>query len=231
MGEGNVELILKFPFGKGKVRVTVETDPEAQPALFVEPVPQTAPSRLGGDGHKLLFVTNPDLLARKFGHERATRALEIIRGSGGIIAVGSGVDLLAAAKAELARDNAIEGVVLLGGVDIVLAASSTRSAELQDLPGLKGSFVSKNADRLQVWSDDAYADLDNDGAPEFPVSRIPDGGDPHPHLRRLPGPRPPVAEESRPQDVKRPFADLVYRHLDSNGRMYRSQSDIPGLPP
>jgi hypothetical protein len=28
LAEGNVEVTLKFPFGKGKVRVTIETDPE-----------------------------------------------------------------------------------------------------------------------------------------------------------------------------------------------------------
>ena len=123
--------------------------------------------------------------------------------------------------------------MLLGGVDVVPSRiTDTVPAELVSLPGLD-SLRLRERDRLQVWSDDCYADLNDDGVPEFPVSRIPDGGDPafllealwRPSRRAFPGR---VAELRNSQ---RPFADLVYRKLDANGRMYRSEGDPPEGPP
>jgi len=173
------------------------------------------------------------LLARKVGPDATRRAMQTIRDGGHILVGDDGGDLLAAAQARLAGDRSIEGVVLLGGVDVVPSRiTDAVPAELQGLPGLK-SLRLKERDRLQVWSDDAYGDLNGDGAPEFPVSRIPDGGDPTLLLGALalPPARPWPGRIGGLRNAKRPFADLVYRNLDANGRMYRSASDIPEMPP
>lgn len=180
-----------------------------------------------------MFVTNPDSLAVKIGQQSAARALSLIREAGHVIVTGPRDNLLSLTREELKRGIPIEGIVLIGGVDVVPSRIvDTVPAELQGFSGLKALRL-RERDRFQVWSDDAYADLDNDGVPEFPVSRIPDGGDPALILGALTR----TAVSSWPgkvgglRNVKRPFADLIYKSLDPNGRMYRSESDLPGLPP
>jgi hypothetical protein len=69
--EGNVEVTIKFPFGKGKVRVLVEADAAESDAEMranpTEPVARAEALSPGGNGRKLLFVTNRNLLTRKIG--------------------------------------------------------------------------------------------------------------------------------------------------------------------
>lgn len=157
----------------------------------------------------------------------------MIREAGHPLVTGNSVQLLQASQNELAANPSIEGIVLLGGVDVVPSRiADTVPAELQNTPGLRQLRL-KERDRLQVWSDDAYADFDGDGVPERPVSRIPDGGDPSIILNALthPAPRAWPGRIGGLRNARRPFADIVYRNLDANGRMYRSDSDIPGLPP
>jgi hypothetical protein len=146
---------------------------------------------------------------------------------------GSGGNLVAAAREEIARNRAIEGVVLLGGVDIVPSRSvDSVPKELRNFTGLK-ALRSRERDNFQVWSDDAYGDRDGDAVPELPVSRIPDGGDAALLLGALTRPpaRPWPGKLGGLRNANRPFADLVYRKLDAQGRMYRCESDIPGHPP
>lgn len=177
-------------------------------------------------------MTNPEALARKIGRPATLKALDSIRRRHAI-ATGDGAGLMAACKAELRRDPTIQGVVLLGGADVVPSRIlDTVPVESQNLPELN-ALRRKERDRFQVWSDDGYADLNNDGTPDLPVSRIPDGGDPGIVLGALarPSRRPWPGKIGGLRNAKRTFADLVYRNLDAGGRMFRSESDIPGLPP
>src|SRR5262245_14432068 len=120
---------------------------------------------------KLLFVTDPDRLQRNIGQD-ADRALNLVRDAGHRIIVGEARTLAAAAQAAI-RDTSFQGVVLLGGYDVV---PSQRVDVLgPDLRArIPASLVARDRDGFIVWSDDTYGDRDGDLVPELPVSRIPD---------------------------------------------------------
>ena len=178
-------------------------------------------------------MTDNAVLAANIGREGAARALATIEAGGGRLLSGPGAVLLGRTQRALREDAAIEGVVLLGGVDVVPSRILlTVPPEMRALATTRG-VMARERDRLQVWTDDSYGDKDDDGVPELPVSRIPDGKSAALVLRALTKASP-VQGQGRALGVRnseRPFADAVFAMLDGPARMSRWESDLPGLPP
>ena len=204
---------------------------EGPTALLDRPV--TAPGVLGGGGRKLLFVTDEAALSANIGPENAANALAMIRAGTGDLVLASGNDLLTRTRQKLRDAPTIDGVVLLGGIDIVPSRILlTVPPALLAVAKARG-IINRERDRFQVWSDDAYGDRDDDGVPEVPVSRIPDGKSAALVLRALshPGVRTPLSRVRGVRNSLRPFADAIYGRLDRTTRMFQSASEVAGLPP
>jgi beta-lactamase superfamily II metal-dependent hydrolase len=125
----------------------------------------------------LLFITNESALARNVGTLFARQLLDQLRSQGHHVLStlpNSGSDstpCAAATTAYLRRISGAEGVVILGGLDVV--PSQCRDA----LPAKLRQRLrfSDDEDDFIIWSDSVYGDVDGDGLGEIPVSRIPDG--------------------------------------------------------
>jgi hypothetical protein len=104
----------------------------------------------------------------------------------------------------LAAHPGTEGVVLVGGYSVLPAQ------RLGCIP--PGVQVSADHDRdaFIVWNDDVYGDTDGDGAPELPVSRVPDARSLAFLARVLDAKAPAMAEPFGLRSKLRPFADEVF---------------------
>lgn len=157
---------------------------------------------------RLLFVTDPAALERRIRRAGVNQLKQALARAGQPLLEGPGADLLRLVNRRITSDRAIEGVVLIGGYDVV------PSQIVNTLPlELAGRRV-PDRDRLQVWSDDGYGDYDGNGVPELPVSRVPDGGDAA-FLFRCLGSAAVAAPRlgSGIRNMRRPFADKVFRLL------------------
>lgn len=174
---------------------------------------------------RLMFVTSRDGLARNVGARVVEHALHMI-GRAGHVTVNLPPGLThpergirAAARAH-DRHPDVQGVVLLGGYDVV------PSQRLDCLPGRLRRAIAdgQDPDEFIIWNDDAYGDPERAGVPRLPVSRIPDGRSAAVLLGALGAPAAPRGAPARRglRNVKRPFADRLYRALPGDGRMRRS---------
>ncbi len=224
---GFVEVQIKVPHRKTKVTFSIEIDP---PFESSPPAPQagTTALRLGGGGQtkpgSLLFVTDPQALASRIGGIEPVRSM--VRNAGHTLLEGAGAMLVDRVRERLRTDAGIQGVVLLGGYEVV------PSQILLTLPPeLKNRRIAER-DRLQVWSDDFYGDREGDGVPELPVSRIPDGGSSAFLLRCLSArPLGAVAVKSGIRNLVRPFADSVFARLPGKTGIFTCASRQAGQPP
>lgn len=216
----SVEVTARIPYLATRVTISVEVEPastgDATPAL-TDPVTQIRLAN-GRALPPLLFVTNADALARNIGISEAQVALTPIEASGKSlmrdVGASSGSASAAAREvvAELRRSGDRRGVVIVGGHDVV------PSLVTDCLPAALRARVrsADDADEFIVWSDDAYGDLDGDGMPELPVSRIPDGKSAELVLKALQ-----ADDARRPEtrcgvrNVARPFADGVFALLQN----------------
>ncbi len=165
-----IEITARVPDHLRRVVITIESEPrEAEP-----PRREHCAIRLGGGRAlpPLLFVSSLERLAGNVGRDAAREAVAAIRAAGHAL-----VDAADPARAiQTVRGHLREGlagVVLVGGYDVLPAQ------RLDTLPpDLRSSLEDpdRDADGFIVWSDAAYGDADGSGMPEFPVSRIPDGG-------------------------------------------------------
>ncbi len=181
---------------------------------------------------RLLFVTHRRALDARIGARGASAVIDLLhtandqrpRAQRHVIVEHLGVSLLdrpqvlAEVHAAL-RENAVEGVVLLGGYDVVptmrfdcLPPWLRTWADAQPLDA-------DDADDWTVWCDDPYGDPLNTGLPEIPVTRIPDGCSMDLMLAAL---RAPVATQVRRRgmrNVRRPFADEVFAELPGDASL------------
>lgn len=228
-----VEVITRVPHRATKVTVTIQVEPapgnpggEAIPALPVA-APQ-APA--GGDAlPKLLFVTSQAGLTRKIGAAETQAVLASIRARGGTILdtladqSTSAAAALDEVKKKLLTDNYV-GVVLLGGYDVVppVRLDTLDPALRAQLPRPTG-----DSDNFIVWSDAEYGDTDDDALPELPVSRVPDGGSAD-FIRKLLRSGPAAGRSSFGlRNRARPFADGIYRLLNTSAAMLCSEPAAP----
>ncbi len=161
----------------------------------------------------LLFVTCPSALPAFAPAETVASLQALIPEPHRVVELPDAGDppTLAQQLREQASGFEVEGVVLIGGWD-KLPAQLVRAVD-HDLLARVG--VNGEADHFLTWNDDLYGDLDGDGLPELPVSRIPSGV----NLRRaLAATRPADAPERRRWRAVRVkefgYADRVYDGLD-----------------
>jgi beta-lactamase superfamily II metal-dependent hydrolase len=173
---------------------------------------------------KLVFVTDPDRLRRNIG-EDADHALALVRQGGHRVVAGAAPTLIAATRTAL-QDVTIEGVVLLGGYDVV-------PSQRVDVLGpdlrtrMTSSLIARDPDGFVVWSDDAYGDRDADLMPEVPVSRIPDARLGSLLLGVLTAPAVGRAGKFGLRNRERPFAEPIYASIPGNDPIQISEPQGP----
>lgn len=173
-----------------KLVITIESHPVSQRVITTrtfepldrlraqQPTPfRSTVSKLNLAGGRtlpsLLFVTNADQLSKNIGLSEAKMILETLKAAGHTVVESvAGRDALDTARSMtryLKKEK--KGVVILGGYDVVPAI------RLDVLPKQLRSKIStaEDADNFIVWNDEFYGDVEGDGLPELPVSRIPDG--------------------------------------------------------
>lgn len=173
------EVLTRVPAAVGRVRVTVEVDPRTGAVRPEADQLGLSAVRVGGRRReplpRLLFVTNRRALESTLGVGEADTVLRSVQEQD--LALIDDVPSEArrsteavAAVRDLLQDAAIEGVVILGGYNVV------PSRVIDCLPLRLRARLADNADadNFLVWSDDPYGDRDGDSLPEVPVSRIPD---------------------------------------------------------
>lgn len=184
-----LEITARIPDHLSRVVITIESEtrsgfgvsasprPGKTPSFEPEPIAETTDPRPGtlGGGRSLpplLFASNRKALAENIGRAEADKAIAMIADAGQAY-----VDVQDSASSfDRVRENitdAIRGVVLLGGYDVLPARRlDTLPQELRET---LGDDATDDADNFIVWSDAVYGDKDDDNMPELPVSRIPDG--------------------------------------------------------
>lgn len=203
---------------------TQQANPAAESPLSV-----SDPSELvvGGGRRlpRLLFVTQPDALAVNIGLSEAALVVGAVRSAGESIALDPGTSATSAVdkvRSRLERGG-FEGVVLVGGYDVV---PSLRVDVLS--PALRSTVdVDSDADYFIVWSDDGYGDIDGDTMPELPVSRVPDGHSANVLMASLAATYQSQAlSRFGIRNVRRPFADDVFRRLHGRGDLHVSEPTV-----
>jgi beta-lactamase superfamily II metal-dependent hydrolase len=233
-----VEVHAWVPHVATRVTITVDVNP-AEEALRGGGAPEsagTAPDRLvvGGGRRqlpRLLVATQSRTLAQNIGAAESAEALAAIRASGLVLCdlpPGSAGRAMDAVRQRLRAERGIEGVLLLGGHDVL------PHQRIDCLPSdLRARFgPSDDPDRFIVWSDAVYGDVDGDGLPEIPVSRIPDGKSAA--LVRSALSAAPATPQRRAgvRNVARPFAEPIFDALSGARRMLVSKpSTFDDRPP
>ncbi|APZ97609.1 hypothetical protein BWQ93_03245 [Sphingopyxis sp. QXT-31] len=159
----------------------------------------------------LLFVTDPVRLAANIGRGEADRVLAEVEQRGGMLVLGTGDRLIDLARAQLRKAPQAQGVVLLGGYDVV--PSVRRDVLSNDLRRKLGGQAIEDADNFWVWSDSSYADVDGDAIAEFPVSRVPDARDAGLFLNALAASPLRRLEKFGIRNLARPFAAEIWSEV------------------
>ena len=211
----------------------------APPGLAPDPKPPgpppNAPVLVSGESFtlapgrklpRLLFVTHIGNLSNNLGVSEAQAVLAAIRQAGQTVyAVTNASNPYPEVKAQLASPNPYEGVVILGGYDVL---PSMRLDVLS--PSLRQALGSRtgDADNFIVWSDDAYGDRDGDLQPELPVSRIPDARAPQLVKAALAADLAPAAPSRFGiRNYARPFAAPIFATLPGVENIFTSAPDGP----
>jgi hypothetical protein len=187
----------------------------------------------GRDLPSLLFLTHAGRLATNIGSGATERVLSHLREKGHVVVEAedvAGTTSLAAAsgavRAALKAHSQVKGVVILGGYDVI-------PAQRRDVAPGASDAVRRNdqEDRYIVWSDAVYADTDEDGLAELPVSRIPDGKSNQLLTAALNAPAYPQLQRRHGlRNAHRPFADKIYQRLVGSAAMIQSHPHPDGSP-
>ncbi len=171
---------------------------------------------------KLLFATSLERLRASIG-AAADEATELIRSAGmELLDVGGAA---APWRTVASAAASVEGIVLLGGYDVL------PSLRLDVLPAMLRRRLGHplDLDDFLVWSDEGYGDVDGNGLPELPVSRIPDGRSGDLVMKALRGTiLAPRHERFGLRNVARPFADGVYAGVPGSEAMLVSEPSTSG---
>ncbi|MDF0522488.1 hypothetical protein P0R31_35195 [Bradyrhizobium yuanmingense] len=161
----------------------------------------------------LLFVTDSTRLRQNIG-EDADRAIRIVERGGHRLVNASSAELITDTRLAMLESKP-KGVVILGGYDVV---PSQRIDVLgPDLRArIPANLVARDKDGFIVWSDDVYGDIEPDGVPELPVSRIPDARMGSFFLSQLTQSGIGQAGRYGLRNRERPFADAVYANIPGN---------------
>lgn len=202
--DGMVEVITHIPPGVGKVMLTIQVEQnlakrDSDPSVTVPsnrlalsngtrraPRSVNVPKvRLGGGRHlpNLLFVTCVPTLTENIGGDSAAGVMDALTSTRSVQVVDLPTSIKTAEEAvEHVRPRLLagkfEGVVLLGGLDVVPAyVLNVVDDDLRQRANAVAmrSHMLPDDDNYIVWSDELYGDTDGDYLAELPVSRIPDG--------------------------------------------------------
>lgn len=240
-----VEVITRIPNKATTVTVTIRVQPDAPPPDVrrenpfrpterpMERTPEVEGDNIpiaGGRAlPKLLVVTASAELGKQIGSRLCDQILRSLRTAGLTVLDLAGVspdpEPLIAQVHEKLKEGTYEGLLILGGYSVI---PSVRISAIDD--ELRAEATSE-MDNYIVWSDDPYVTLDDDGIPDYPVSRVPS----------LPGLSNVVVKclqaggrkGSRSFGIRnkaRPFADGVFQ-LISTGICHPSIPTIPGVYP
>jgi beta-lactamase superfamily II metal-dependent hydrolase len=235
-GPGDVvEVLTRIPHASTRVTLTIDVAPAARP-IGADLPPQsgrTVPAALeiagGRSLPELLFITSRQALAENVGQTETDYLLEAIRQIGMPLydavppRLQESSQVMDWVRPQLRSNPEIEGVVLLGGYDVLPA----QRLDALD-PELRRSLPSSSdPDNFIVWSDDVYGDRDGDGLPELPVSRIPDGKSSRLLFAAMQvGDKPVGAPRNGVRNVARPFAEDIYKGLPGAGTILVSEPTI-----
>lgn len=178
MSVGGVEIVIRSgePGGGRPAAATQGGGPDKQRGRMSSTDSVTLAA--GRQLPKLLFVTNKERLEASVGKVEACIGLDAVRAAGQtIVEVGDDVkDATGRVASLLARDSTLQGVVILGGYDVVPChAVDVLGPDLRR--SLDQDALRSDEDRFIVWSDEAFGDVDGDRIGERPVSRIADARD------------------------------------------------------
>jgi beta-lactamase superfamily II metal-dependent hydrolase len=223
-----VEVTARIPHESTRVTITVQVDPAARTEAARSQAGAASDQFSFAGGRQLpplLFVTSAPALARNMGQVESEVVLSALRASGHVLydALPDGLTESAPAAAlvrqQLQQHREVEGVVLLGGHDIV------PSQVLDCLPPeIRRALPGGNdPDEFIVWSDDIYGDREGDDLPEVPVSRIPDGKSADLVFAALQAGMQPHSDRSGIRNVARPFAEQIFDRLPGSRTLLVSQ--------
>ena len=170
-------------------------------------------------------MTSAPALARNIGQVESDAVLSALRASGAVLydtlpdGLTESAPAAALVRQQLQQHRDVEGVVLVGGHDIVPSQvlDSLPSEIRRALPG------SDDPDEFIVWSDDIYGDREGDKLPEIPVSRIPDGKSADLVFAALQAGGRPLEHRSGIRNVARPFAEQIFEGLTGGRALLVSQ--------
>lgn len=247
-GAGTVEVSIRLPHASTRVTIDIDIDidiadtPAVHNAVVDESDmdgtrPDLVVAASGRQRPKLLFVTSLAALAHNIGHESADYLATSLRRQGWELVdvpdrPGNATRVAAVVRPDLARDQTIEGVVLIGGYDVI-PAQRVDTLDLE-LRGRVPQQVRRNeTDNFIVWSDDIYGCRDGDGLPELPVSRIPDGQSADLVFNAIgtsSGRSVMASPRSGVRNVMRPFAEEIYNVLPGSSPLHVSEPATSDLP-
>lgn len=167
----------------------------------------------------LVFVTHPGRLRQNVGVAAAEVVLQAMRSAPHtLIEVADGENTPEIVTRITAGATAqTRGVVIVGGYDIIPAVrrDTLTRALRRNAP--------QDADNFVVWSDNLYGDIDNDGLPELPVSRVPDGRSAELLVRAMGATRvDTLTHRHGVRNTGRPFADSIFGNLTGTEAMLAS---------
>jgi hypothetical protein len=174
---------------------------------------------------KLLFATSLERLKQSIG-DKANEAAALIR-AGGATLLDMAPDKVSPATVAAAAAGH-EGVVLVGGYNVLPALRlDVLTPAIRTVIGHGG-----DPDDFLVWSDEAYADVNGDGLPDIPVTRIPDGGSGDLLNTQLAGTlASPRYRRFGLRNSARPFADLVFTGIPGPEQILASAPTISATLP
>jgi beta-lactamase superfamily II metal-dependent hydrolase len=230
-GAGGVEVVATIPNERTRVVISVEIEPSggARPLVSIRTGAAASDTALAvGGGRKLprlLAVTSRDALARNIGLQEAAAVISALARAGLSVVdglpQGAGVlDAAAAVHRRLSSGAGIEGVVIVGGFDVV---PSLRLDALS--PELRRKVADNDdPDDFVVWSDEIYASTDGDTVADLPVSRVPDARSAQFLFTALQASgRPRGSGRCGVRNVRREFADPIFRKLPGKSALFTSE--------
>ncbi|MFA1803582.1 MBL fold metallo-hydrolase [Xanthomonas campestris pv. campestris] len=212
---------IKIPYNPTLgLNVSIQIKIEPSPSAPVRPRSTTGFTLAGGRRlPKLLFLTCSDALRSNVGEGGANEVLAEISAKGHTIVDLSLEEASEADKSiklvqdALNADAALQGVVLIGGYDVVPALNIDTYPE-----GASEDERSNDPDDYYVWTDNLYGDADDDGLPELPVSRVPDGKSADLLRAALSAPATGGRLRHGVHNVERPFALEIFKLVPGEGQ-------------
>lgn len=198
--------------------------------------PDTLPELRIANGRpigQLLFATNRGRLAKNIGRLETDHVLAGIKAAGHDMVELTGDEGPAAAQAHMVGNaiNRHQGIVILGGYDVVppLSFDALEPALREQMTD--SGDINADADYYIVWSDAPYGDKDGDGLPELPVSRIPDGMSADLVFTAIQAAAPTPGRRFGVRNEVRPFAAGVYGSIEGPEALLVSQATEPHMIP